>query len=71
MAMFNSPTIASITAGFAKQVQQLEDLSAKEKDNAVVHTAQGAELIHKGKQAKATAERAITLAGRLQAFTDV
>jgi hypothetical protein len=71
MAIFNTPTIASITAGFTKQVQQLQDLATKEKDNAVVYTAQGAELIHKGKQSKATADRATTLADRLKAFTDV
>jgi hypothetical protein len=69
--MFNTPTITSITASFTKQVEQLEALSQKEKDNAVVYTAQGAELIHKGKHAKATAERATTLADRLKAFTDV
>jgi hypothetical protein len=69
--MFNSPTIASITAGFAKQVQQLEDLAKKEEDNAVVYTKQAADLTNKAWGSTDTSKRAITLADRLKAFTDV
>jgi hypothetical protein len=69
--MFNSPTIASITAGFTKQVQQLEDLAAKEQDNAMLYTVQAADIQLKVTVSKDTAKRATTLADRLKAFTDV
>jgi hypothetical protein len=69
--MFNSPTIASITAGFTKQVQQLEDLAIKEKSNAITYTSQAADLTSKAWGSNDTAKRATTLADRLKAFTDV
>jgi hypothetical protein len=71
MAIFNTPTIASITAGFTKQVEQLQTLATKEKDNAVEYTQQAADLTNKAWGSNYTADRATTLADRLKALTDV
>jgi hypothetical protein len=71
MAIFNTPTIASITAGFAKQVQQLEDLATQEQSKAITYTSQAVDLTSKAWGSKDTAKRATTLADRLKAFTDV
>jgi hypothetical protein len=69
--MFNSPTIASITAGFAKQVQQLEALSKREVEKSDDCKQRSIDLQLDSHSSKLLAERAATLADRLKAFTDV
>jgi hypothetical protein len=69
--MFNSPTIASITAGFTKQVQQLQELAKKEWEKSEDCERRVADLESEGRNSQLTAERATTLADRLKAFTDV
>jgi hypothetical protein len=71
MAIFNTPTIASITAGFTKQVQQLEDLAKKELAKTEDRDRYIVDLQSESRNSQWTAERATTLADRLKAFTDV
>jgi hypothetical protein len=69
--MFNSPTIASITASFTKQVQQLEDLAKKELAKSEDRDRYIVDLQSESSISQWTAKRATTLADRLKAFTDV
>ena len=69
--MFNSPTIASITAGFAKQVQQLQELAKKEWERSEDCERRVAVLEFEGRDSQLTAERASKMADQLKDFTDV
>jgi hypothetical protein len=71
MITLSKPTLASITAGFTKQVAQLETLAEDSKSLGVTLGDQIDLLWDKQEEALATATTATKLAERIRAFTEV
>ena len=71
MITLGKPTLASITAGFAKQVSQLETLAEDSKHLGSTLRNQIDLLEDEQEEALATATTATKLAERIRAFTEV